>query len=57
MLVVNASSAKRAEELLDWLRGPSAACRLFRCPKYTVAEVMTDWLLQGTHDCGFGIWP
>ncbi len=54
MLVVNASSAKRAEELLDWLREAVGSLPVIPLrPKSMPLQVMTDWLLQGTPPAGF----
>ncbi len=54
MLVVNAASAKRAEELLDWLREAIGSLPVVPLrPNSIPLQVMTGWLLEGRPPAGF----
>ena len=54
LLVVNAASAKRAEELLDWLRGAVGSLPVIPLrPRSVPVQIMTAWLLEGRPPAGF----
>ena len=55
LVVVNASSTKRAEELLDELREAIGSLPVIPLrPKGNPGQMMTSWLLAGTPPQGFG---
>ena len=54
LLVVNAASATRAEELLDWLREALGSLPVIPMrPKGVPLQAMTSWLLEGKPPAGF----
>jgi recombination associated protein RdgC len=54
LLVVNAASANKAEELLDWLREALGSLPVIPMrPKGLPLQVMTAWLLDGAPPAGF----